>query len=61
MLEEVVKLHNDWIVDLYYTEMVNKKREKNHGRYKESTHKAKETPERDTGLSRKVQAQQNSN
>ena len=61
MQEEVVKLHNDWIVDLYYTEMVNNKQEKNHGRYKESTREAEENSERDTRVSRKVHAPKHSN
>tara|TARA_B100000519_G_C14026563_1_gene335933 strand:- start:451 stop:621 length:171 start_codon:yes stop_codon:yes gene_type:complete len=56
-----VKLHSDWIVDLYYEEMVNKKQEKNHGRYKESTYKTEETSKKDTRVSRKVQTQKHSN
>jgi len=56
-----VKSHNDWIVDLYYKEMVNKKQEINHGKYKESTRESKKTPERDTTVSRNLQTQNYSN
>ena len=61
MREVRVKLHSDWIVDLYYKEMVNKKHEKNHGRYKESTYKNEENSEKDTRVSKKVQTQRYSN
>tara|TARA_R100000152_G_C6698309_1_gene128396 strand:- start:558 stop:731 length:174 start_codon:yes stop_codon:yes gene_type:complete len=54
-----VKLHNDWIVDLYYKEMVTQKNmEKNHDQHSQPTEQIKKTAERDRTLSRKLRAQE---
>ena len=59
MQEEVVKLHDDWIVDLYYKEMVTQKNmEKNHDQHSQPTEQIKKTAERDRTLSRKLRAQE---
>ena len=57
MREVLVKLHKDWIVDLYYKEMVNTIRDKSHDRYKESTQKSKAAEKRDRTISAELQTQ----
>ena len=52
-----MKLHKDWIVDLYYKEMVNTIRDKSHDRYKESTQKSKAAEKRDRTISAELQTQ----
>jgi hypothetical protein len=53
--EEVVKSHNDWIVDLYYKEMVAKQNmEKNHGQHSKPTEKTKGTSRRNKKVSAKL-------
>ena len=43
-----MKLHKDWIVDLYYKEMViGSKKEKSHGEYKQPKQQAAKSEERD--------------
>tara|TARA_B100000497_G_C7652192_1_gene392415 strand:- start:1199 stop:1357 length:159 start_codon:yes stop_codon:yes gene_type:complete len=50
-----VKSHNDWIVDLYYKEMVAKKNmEKNHGQHSKPTEKTKGTSRRNKKVSAKL-------
>ena len=58
MQEEFVKLHDDWIVDLYYKEMVvQKNMEKHHDQHSQPTKQIKKTAEGDRTLSRKLRAQ----
>ena len=51
-----MRLHKDWIVDLYYKEMVNTIRDKNHEKYKESTQESKTSKERDRRIPIKLQS-----
>jgi len=53
----LVRLHKDWIVDLYYKEMVNTMRDKDHDKYKESTQKSKTSEKRDRTISVELQSQ----
>ena len=51
-----MKSHNDWIVDLYYKEMVAQKNmEKTHGQHSQPTEQTQKNTERDRRLSRKLQ------
>ena len=52
-----MRLHKDWIVDLYYKEMVNTMRDKDHDKYKESTQKSKTSEKRDRTISVELQSQ----
>ena len=46
MQEEVVKLHKDWIQELYYRELVGlTTKEKTHDRYRRTVKKVKTNPE----------------
>lgn len=55
MREEAVKSPNDWIVDLYYKEMVAQKNmEKNHGQHSKTTDPVKKTSKGDRELSRRL-------
>ena len=50
-----MKLHDDWIVDLYYKEMVvQKNMEKHHDQHSQPTKQIKKTAEGDRTLSRKL-------
>ena len=52
-----MRLHKDWIVDLYYKEMVNNKKENDHDKYKKSTFETKASTERNRGVSIKLPSQ----
>jgi len=57
-----VKSHNDWIVDLYYKEMVAQKdMEKNHDQYSQPTEQTQKNTERDRRLSKKLPTQESTN
>ena len=57
-----MKLHNDWIVDLYYKEMVAQKNmEKNHDQNSQPTEQAQKNTERDRRLSKKLPTQESTN
>ncbi len=54
-----MKSHDDWIVDLYYKEMVAQKNmEKNHDQHSQPTEQTQKNTERDRRLSRKLQTQE---
>ena len=54
-----MKSHNDWIVDLYYKEMVAQKNmEKNHDQHSQPTEQTPKSTERDRRISKKLQTQE---
>ena len=56
-----MKLHKDWIVDLYYKEMViGSNKEKNHEKYKRPKQQTEKDSKRYKGISKSLQSQKSS-